>query len=1565
MNCEFICIFANEMSRKRKIGCWIAGIVLTPVVLVVLLVGALYLPPVQQWAAKKVCQYASEQTGLDISIERLRITPLLDLDLQGFLATTPPDTIADVRHLIVDLKLSRLLSGHIGIESLNLKEGTLDTRDLIATTRVRGKVGSFLLNSDDISLSEHRALLSGARLDECDVDISLRDTTVVDTTESAPIVWSIGLGDIEAYRTRVAFHTVGDTICVQGSVRQMVVKGGDVDLEKGIYRVDQLLLDADSLRYDHISAEPRPLATRRPPGLDPDHILCAPLHLRLRNLVFKQEKSDLSLELQEMSGSITDPRLSPKEREENALQVDELTGNIRLDDTHIQVPNLHLRTPETRIDGNIDMDWSSLSVGERGTMDVDIDAEIGTKDIAKLMGGSDIMGFPYSALASPIILKGKARGNVDCIQVENFRLEAPPVANAQLTGTIRNVLDSEQLDCDLDVNMQSADLRPLHRMLGLSPSIRLPKMNINGKARMKGSLLDADLRLQQGRGTAHLKGNYDTKSEKYDLRLNLRNLNISAFLPNDSLYEVTGKAHLRGRGTDIFSNRFQVQADVDIDHLRYGHNDLDNLQLRADVRDRKGQVTLNSENDVLRADACSNFIIGNKGKDTKDMIKDMDISLGVSHINLYALGIVKEPLAVSMVMQLDGQTNLSDSHHIEGTIRAIELTPHDTIFYPTDVWFSLNMEPEAIAAKVTSGDMEMEMQSHNGLDELLDKVVMVTDEVKRQLAVRNIDQDTLKSMLPDLNLRLRCGRENTLASIVQSLGYTYDRLHLDLNSNPRQGINADGYLHALNTGSIQLDTIQWQIYQDSTDVLRLGGRVRNGPKNKQVVFESNVNAKLTPQGADATIDFRDAKGLKGVDLGAQIKLEEDGYRLHLSPLNPIIAYRRFTLNPDNYIHLSDSGRVEADIDLLADDGTGFKLYSTPNPTAVQDVTLSVHDFNLGELSAVIPYMPSIEGILGGDFHLVQERESMSVLVDAQVNDLAYEGARMGTVGLNAVYLPNSDGTHYVDGIVSHEGLEVATLVGTYDPKDEGTIDAQAQLLRLPLTLANGFIPDQTAMLMGYATGEMTVKGNVSQPIIDGQLATDSMCLVSDMYSLNLRFPNDTIGVRKSHLSLNRIEAYSTGRNPLVLDGTIDLRDLDRIGLNLSLSARNFELINAPKSHKAVAYGKVYVNIGARLTGTLNDMLLRGRLDVLGNTDVTYVLTDSPLTVEDELAELVTFVDFSDTLAVEELKKESPQNIDMQMDISIEQATQVHCLLSIDGTNHIDLEGGGDLTMSYTTQDGLQLFGRYTIVSGLMNYTLMVMSLKNFMIQNGSYAEFTGDVLNPRLSIHASERVKTTVYENNVPRSVNFDVGLSVSQTLDDMGLEFTLEAPGDMSISNQLAAMTTEERGKVAVTMLATGMYLTESGNGTSGFSATNALNSFLQTQIAAISNKALSSIDLNFGIDNTNTASGGMQTDYSFSFAKRFWDNRISLIVGGKVSSGSEAENSAQSIINNISIEYRLDKGATRYVRLYYDRDTESLLEGDIMEMGAGVVLRKKSNRLGELFMFRKRESSQMKSEE
>ena len=389
----------------------------------------------------------------------------------------------------------------------------------------------------------------------------------------------------------------------------------------------------------------------------------------------------------------------------------------------------------------------------------------------------------------------------------------------------------------------------------------------------------------------------------------------------------------------------------------------------------------------------------------------------------------------------------------------------------------------------------------------------------------------------------------------------------------------------------------------------------------------------------------------------------------------------------------------------------------------------------------------------------------------------------------------------------------------------------------------------------------------------------------------------------------------------------------------------------------MAYGKVYVDFSSFVRGTLDNLRIFGRLKVLGKTDVTYMLTDSPLTANDQLADLVEFVDFNDTLYVEKVEERKPQHINVTMSIEIEEATQVHCLLSADGSSYVDLEGGGTLMMTYSPEKDLQMNGRYTIHDGTIKYTLMVIPLKEFSIKSGSYAEFHGPLSNPTLNLSASERVRTTISENNQPRSVNFDVGLNITQTLKNLGLEFTLDAPEDMTIRNELAAMSAEQRGRLAVTMLATGMYVNDAGaNTNSGVTGQNALNAFLQSQISNITSKALKSIDLTMGVEQGVGSTGGTTTDYSFRFAKRFWGNRISVIVGGKVSTGQDAVNTGESIIDNVSLEYRLDEGATRYVNVFYNKNYESLLDGEVTEMGAGLVLRRKTQRLGELFLFKKR---------
>ena len=158
-------------------------------------------------------------------------------------------------------------------------------------------------------------------------------------------------------------------------------------------------------------------------------------------------------------------------------------------------------------------------------------------------------------------------------------------------------------------------------------------------------------------------------------------------------------------------------------------------------------------------------------------------------------------------------------------------------------------------------------------------------------------------------------------------------------------------------------------------------------------------------------------------------------------------------------------------------------------------------------------------------------------------------------------------------------------------------------------------------------------------------------------------------------------------------------------------------------------------------------------------------------------------------------------------------------------------------------------------------------------------------------------------------------------------------------------------------------MYLNDNADVQGGFNYANTMNAYLQGAINNLAGQALSNtVDLNFGIENGMSRNGEQTTDYSFSFRKRFWGNRVSIIVGGKISTGKNAVNNGQTIIDNVSMEYRLDKNSTRYIRLFYDRNYESLLEGELTEMGAGLVLRKRAEHLRDLFIFRNKKKEEKK---
>ncbi|MDY3063474.1 MAG: hypothetical protein SOW56_05550, partial [Bacteroidaceae bacterium] len=132
--------------------------------------------------------------------------------------------------------------------------------------------------------------------------------------------------------------------------------------------------------------------------------------------------------------------------------------------------------------------------------------------------------------------------------------------------------------------------------------------------------------------------------------------------------------------------------------------------------------------------------------------------------------------------------------------------------------------------------------------------------------------------------------------------------------------------------------------------------------------------------------------------------------------------------------------------------------------------------------------------------------------------------------------------------------------------------------------------------------------------------------------------------------------------------------------------------------------------------------------------------------------------------------------------------------------------------------------------------------------------------------------------------------------------------------------------------------------------------NAFLENEIQNIAGSALKTIDISVGVEGNTTSTGETQTDYTFQFSKKLWNDRITFVLGGKVTTGATNNTSSQSFIDNISFEYRLDDNSSRYIRVFYDNDTYDPLEGNYSSAGAGYIMRRKTNHFGDLLIFKKK---------
>lgn len=1509
---------------------WLGITVATPIALFLLLAILLYIPPVQNFAVHQVANYLSGNLGMDVRIDKVRLAFPLDLAVHHMTAVEKGDTLLNADRLRLNVKLMPLFEGRADVDGFELYGLVIDTKSYISDTRIKGHAGQLTAAAHGVDWEKELVNLDHARLHDADIYVTLSDTAKKDTTESKA-KWNIAVKKVDIERSKVHLQMPGDSMRIYANLGRAALRGGAFDTGRNYYAVKTLQLQDCDVNYDIPYI--KPVA-----GIDPNHIAVKRLTLMLDTLSYNNEgvlRAGLrGLTLHEKCG----------------LDVTRLSGSVYMDTTQLRLPALRLRTPASRIDADVAFDFKAFSAGKGGHCQAMVDASIGYDDIRTLATGYVDKAYLRALPHKPLTIKGTVSGNIDHLRMPSLTLNMPGVLQASANG-YTNYVTKDWRNGKFNFNLRTKSLAAVRQLMpaSLKQSINVPDgLSLRGKAAFNGSRYDADIKAGIGRGSLTAKAKLDVKRETYKVVATAHQLPIASIVRGVPVGPFSGSLRASGSGWDVMSPRTSLTADAKVNALSYERYPLGGISVKANLREGKAVAHFEADNPLLQGNGHIEALLGRHNY-------EVAVKASLPNLDLKKLGVTTDTLYFGTDIDIKATANKTfTAYALSGSIANNHFTTQRMSAMAKDILFDLATSRDTTTANISAGDLRLRLGAKGDIPHLGTHLARFANELQKEAKTYNIDQERLKTYLPVMAFYLDAGRDNPLYNIARMKGYSFSSAYVNLNTDPHVGMTGDARMGALNVGALLLDTIDTHIFQDSTGV-QMRGLVKNGKKNPNPL-EVRMRSYVMRSGAGIELSYYDSEGERGVDVGLQAALVDGGMNIHLYPENPVLAYRNFKVNKDNYIFLGKDNSIRADVDLLADDGTGLKIYGEPKDS-VNDLTVSVNQVNLGELSAVLPYMPKLSGMLSGDVHVTDDSQhkQLSAMASLTADNFKYEDMPLGNVGIDAVYLPKTGGEHHASAFISSNGEEVLACNGTYFDRDGGTFEGDAQLHDFPLQMLNGFMAGTDVALKGIAGGDLRVNGSLDKPVINGSLDLDSAHIYSDVYGFDLRTDERALDIKDSRIIFSDYRLFSTGKEPMVLNGTFDMSDFERMRMDFAMRAKNFELINTRKKAQSMLFGKVYANYVGTLKGTTDNLSLRGKLEVLDRTDVTYILKDSPLSVDDRLHDLVQFTNFKDSTQTAQPEKAVDGGMDITMGISISDAAIFHCNLSDDGQSYVKLEGGGDMTLRMTQQGDMRMTGLFTTNSGEMKYQLPVIPLKTFQIVQGSYVQFTGDVMNPTLNIAAKERTKAVVTENDKQRSVAFDVGVKITKPLNDMGLEFTIEAPEDLNIQNQLASMSAEQRGKAAVTMMATGMYMTdETMMSGSGFKANNALNAFLQSEIQNIAGSALKTIDINLGVESGTSQTGTSTTDYSFQFAKRFWGNRISVIIGGKVSTGADATNSAESFINNVSVEYRLDQGATRYVKAFYDRDTQDPLEGQLTKTGAGLVLRRKTDKLGELFIFR-----------
>ncbi|MGO3183149.1 MAG: translocation/assembly module TamB domain-containing protein [Aequorivita sp.] len=1241
---------------------------------------------------------------------------------------------------------------------------------------------------------------------------------------------------------------------------------------------------------------------------------------------------------------------------DRGFEIKDLQADFSYTTTNITLKDMNLETEESKIMGDVDLDFSNNGMTDF-VNDLVITANLKDSKVAT----NDLNGF-YNEFGpnQVILLDSELEGTLNNFTAKNLRLQT---GDTYIQGNyaFQNVLDPDKgysiRANNHNISTNYFDLRRfMPKILGDVVPMELKELgsfSLRGNTTIIGDELNTRSNLHSGIGKADLDlkiGNISNiDNSYYKGNVKLKDFNLGKIAKTTSLGKMTGNLDFDGRGF----NKDNVNTEISgkISSFNFEGYNYRNIEVLGNLKNPlfNGELSIDDPNlkleftGLIDASTDTNFL---------------DFKAEVEYAELNQLNLMtRDSISVftgNVVVDMEGKT-IED---VVGTINFNQTFYQNErdYFYFDDFTVTSSFQDSVRTIEINSPDIingkisgeflieDIPNLFQNGVASIyanyIPREVTTNQYIDYEFVVYNKIVDVF---IPQLKL----GDNTRLKGSVSS-----DQSKFELDFRSPEIILFNNYIGKLNIQMdndnplyntyISADSIYTGFYnlkdlniinKTLNDTMYVRSEFAGGPK-KEDLFNLSLYHTINPQGKSVI-------GVKKSDItykGNVWYLNENNNRLNKVSFD------------DNF------NEVRIDSLVLSRNKELIQMAGVLRDSTYKNLKVRFQDVNIGNVTPEIDSL-RLEGNMNGKLDFLQKDGAFYPNSAVTIDDVIINEIPFGD--LNLKIDGNKDLSKYrINTSLTNNDVKSINAIGEIDvaPKNP-QIRLNVDLNQFNLQAFSPFGGEVITDIRGLATGNVRVSGNYKSPNILGRLNLENSGL--KIPELNTDFDledNAQVIVTKNKFEIERTNIKDTKyKTEGVFYGNATHNNFGNWELDLNIQApKRLLVLDTPPEEDALYYGTAFISGRAKIAGPIDELVIDVDATTEEGTTFKIPISDTESISDDSFVHFLSPKEKEARIQGETTVSEEVKGLTLKFELDINKNAEVEVVVDQQNNSTLKGRGAGILLIEINTTGKFQMYGDFQVYEGEFDFRYGGIIQRNIGVVPGGNITWDGapEKANLNLSAVYKTQANPSVLLDNP--SANTKIPVEVFVKLDgelaQPALSFNIDFPrvsSTLKSELQYKLQNQEQMQNQALFLLASNSFVNDNYAGSNAFAGT------LADRVSGLVNDLFTDQDGKFkvGLDySVGNRTPNQETADRFGITLSTQINER-ILINGKVGVPVGGANET-AVAGDIEVQWLINEdGSLRMKFFNRQADLQFIGEDQIFEQGTGISYSVDFNTFRELY--------------